>query len=674
MCGIAGFWSPAAPGDATALCARAAAMAATLAHRGPDDAGAWADPGAGLAFGHQRLSIIDLSAAGHQPMVSASGRLVLSYNGEIYNYRALRDELAAAGHAFQGNSDTEVLLAAIEAWGIRRALERLNGMFAFALWDRPTRTLTLARDRLGQKPVYYGRAGGAFVFASELKALRRHPDFDPAIDEAALALYLRFAAVPAPWSIYRGVRKLEPGHLFELDIAALRGDDLPASTPYWSAVEVARDGLADPFEGPPDASVDVLDTLLRDAVRHCLEADVPLGAFLSGGIDSSTVVACMQAERTAPVRTFTIGFHEQAYDEAQWASRVARHLGTDHTELYVSTAEAQATIPRLAQIYDEPFADSSQIPTYLVSRLARERVTVTLSGDGGDELFGGYNRYQWGRSIGQVVANVPAALRRGGAALARAVPPPGWDAAFATVTPLLPRRFRYRDAGQKIHKLAELLAARDRTELYLFLLSQWHAPQAVLNCATEPATTVHDAARWPALGGYVEDMMALDATGYLPNNILVKLDRASMAVSLESRVPLLDHRLFAFAWRLPPAVRFRDGRTKWPLRQVLRRYLPDALIERPKMGFGVPIGAWLRAGLRDWAEDLLAEHRLRDAGHFDVAAVRRTWREHLSGTRNWEHRLWAVLMFETWRDGMALSAPSERAPAPTVARPPTIAG
>lgn len=638
MCGIAGFLAPSARDAGPELEAAVRRMADCLSHRGPDDAGAWVDPAAGFAMGHRRLSILDLSETGHQPMHSSCGRYVIALNGEIYNHRQLRRELAAK---WRGTSDTEVLLAAISAWGLERTLERCNGMFAFALWDRKDRTLWLTRDRLGEKPLYYGRAQGTFVFASGMNALRAHPSLRPVIDRDALALYLRFGYVPAPHSIYQGIRKLEPGMLLRLR----PGDSEPTLRRYWDPLLVARRCSAERFPGSDSEAVARLDELLRDAVKLRMEADVPLGAFLSGGIDSSTVVALMQAQSARPVKTFTIGFREADYDEAAQARAVARHLCTEHTELTVTPLEAMRVIPSLPTVYDEPFADSSQIPTALVSALARRDVTVSLSGDGGDELFGGYNRYSWGRSIWSAVGWLPTSLRGLLCSSLTAIPPALWDRAFRAAGGVLPKRFHQRTAGDRVHKLAGVLDSPSSDAFYDRLVSLWQEPAAVVRGGTEPRQ---------ALGGLPRDvserMMIRDATGYLPDDILVKLDRAAMGVSLEARVPLLDPRVFEFAWSLPLKLKLRGGQGKWALRQVLYRYVPPALVERPKAGFGVPIGAWLRGELRPWAEDLLSEGRLQREGFFDPAPIRGLWQEHHSGRRNWQNQLWAVLMFQAWLD------------------------
>lgn len=652
MCGIVGFLSAGQwnrLGLTETLLAR---MADAIAHRGPDSAGYWCDE-AGIALGHRRLSILDLSPAGHQPMQSAGGRYVIAFNGEIYNHLELRQALEDAGvaPAWRGHSDTETLLAGFTAWGVRATLERCVGMFALALWDREAHVLTLARDRLGEKPLYYGWQGSGgdacLLFGSDLAAIRVHPAFAANINRDALAIYMRHNAIAAPHSIYQGIYKLAPGHLLTVSLARRE----PVLEQYWSLSQVAETGVGDPFGGNDAQAVDALETLLRDSVRQQMVADVPLGAFLSGGIDSSVVVALMQAQSQRPIKTFTIGFNEEGYDEATHAKAIAQHLGTDHTELYVTPEQARDVIPKLPALFTEPFADSSQIPTYLVSQLARRHVTVSLSGDAGDELFGGYNRYPFARQLWNKAAPFPFPARTIAAAGIRGVPIAAWNALLKPVRPMLPASLRMANLGDKLHKGADVLGARSIDELYLRLLSHWE-PDAVVIGANEPLT--HLRGNSLSLVGLdaVQRMMALDTMTYLPDDILVKVDRAAMGVSLETRVPMLDHRIVEFAWRLPQHLKLRDGVGKWVLREVLYRHVPRGLVERPKKGFGVPIGSWLRGPLREWAEELLSESRLRRQGYFKPAPIRRKWMEHVSGQRNWQHHLWDVLMFQAWLDGV----------------------
>lgn len=641
MCGFAGVYGRPSSED------NLRRMGLAIAYRGPDDSGIWIDPEAALGFVHRRLSIVDLSPAGHQPMASACERYIIAFNGEIYNHSDLRQSLEHPN--WRGHSDTETLLAAIATWGLEAALKQCVGMFAFALWDRKTKCLTLARDRLGEKPLYYGWQGDVFLFGSELKALKSHPAFRAEIDHDALTLFLRHNAIPAPYSIYQGIHKLPPGTFLQLH--AGKRDAQPVA--YWSAQMAAEAGQRNLFRGNDADAGAELERLLGQAVKGQMVADVPLGAFLSGGIDSSTVVALMQAQSARPVKTFTIGFNEADYNEADHAHAVARYLGTEHTELYVTPQDAMDVIPSLSAIYDEPFADSSQIPTCLVSRLARQHVTVCLSGDGGDELFGGYNRYFWARNLWRKLGWMPRPLRAAVAGVLTTVPPASWNTAFQKLEQWLPARLRYANPGDKLHKVAEILAVRSPEEIYLGLVSHWRQPVQLVPGSNEPRTLLTDPAHRVDLPDFEHRMMYLDTVTYLPDDILTKVDRAAMSVSLETRVPLLDHRLVEFAWTLPLDMKIRHGQGKWLLRQVLYRHVPQSLMERPKMGFGVPIDQWLRGPLKTWAAALIEPARLTREGIFDPAPIQRKWLEHQAGVRNWSYYLWDVLMFQAWRESDA---------------------
>ncbi|MGB7042670.1 MAG: asparagine synthase (glutamine-hydrolyzing) [Xanthobacteraceae bacterium] len=640
MCGIAGFIGAASGSDTGTI---AEAMAKSIAYRGPDDQGIWTDGECETALVHRRLSIIDLSAAGHQPMLSADERYVISYNGEVYSFQPIAAELAARGHKFRGHSDTEVILESFAVNGIEATLKRMIGMFAVALWDRRDRTLTLMRDRLGIKPLYWAKFGNTFLFGSELKALRAHPGWTPRIDQSAVAAFMRHNYIPAPRTIYEGVYKLEPGTVLT---QPWRSE--PNISRFWDARSVARDGSHNPVEGSDAELTEQLESLLKDAVSRRMIADVPLGAFLSGGVDSSTVVALMQAAKSGTVKSFSIGFDIEGYNEAPHAAAVARHLQTDHTELTVTSKEALDVIPRLADFYDEPFADSSQIPTYLVSAMTRKYVTVALSGDGGDELFAGYNRYQLTQRFWRSLSLMPRAVRKGAAAALTAVRPDRWTQILSA----LPSRLRPPQAGDKVHKAAAVLRLDSADAVYRRLVSHWE-PSEIMPQVAEPRSILDDATVAKDFPDLLERMQFLDLVTYLPDDILTKVDRASMAVALEARVPLIDHRVVEFAWRLPENVKVRNGTSKWLLRQVLNRHVPSELIERPKMGFGIPLGEWLRGPLRDWAETLLNEQRLRQAGLLDAGMVRRYWADHLDGRRNWQYLIWDVLMLEAWRERWA---------------------
>jgi asparagine synthase (glutamine-hydrolysing) len=645
MCGIAGMvdWRAATSGEALRTIGEA--MIETVRHRGPDAGDVWVEPEGGVALGQRRLAIIDLSPGGAQPMHSADRRHVITFNGEIYNYRDIRRELEATGRSMRSDSDTEVLLEACALWGVEAAIERAIGMFAFALWDRKTRTLVLARDRLGIKPLYYAATPQRVLFASQLKAFRADPQWKPTIDDDAVVGYLRHAYVAQPRTIYREAQKLAPGH-----ILTLREGLAPSPKCFWDlrGIAVAGQRRNDPVPDPNEAT-ERLDALLRDSVKLRMIADVPLGAFLSGGIDSSTVVALMQAQSTRPVKTFSIGFHESDYNEAESAKKVAAHLGTDHTEFYVEPRHALDVIPQLQDWFDEPFSDPSQIPTYLVSELTRKHVTVALSGDGGDELFAGYNRYLWAERLARSVQRVPRPLRAASSSALRALAPDTWNRLFAFV----PASWRPALPGDKLHKITTLLDNPQPDAIYRRLVSQWERPDEVAAAGEEPHGPLWDetiAGDFPEL---VPRMQFLDMVTYLPDDILTKVDRATMAVGLEGRVPLLDHRVVAYSWSLPLGFKLRGGNTKWLLRRVLDRYVPRPLIDRPKMGFGVPIDVWLRGPLREWAETLLAPARLASDGLLRVEPVRRAWREHIEGSRNWQYPLWTVLMLQAWRERWA---------------------
>ena len=639
MCGITGFWSPGGlASDASVVLGR---MTDALRHRGPDDQGAWLDPGAGIALGHRRLSIIDLSPQGHQPMISASGRFVIVFNGEIYNWQGLRREEELHGARWRGHSDTEVLLAIIERRGLEPALRACVGMFAFALWDRQDRRLALVRDRVGEKPLYYGWLGDALAFASELKALRLHPGWVGSLDRDAVALFLRHSYVPAPRSIYTGIAKAPTGAI----LTFREGSHEPDVQRYWSARDVVERGLADPLTGGMPEVLDQLDARLRETIGREMVADVPLGAFLSGGIDSSLVVALMQAQSPRPIKTFTIGFSERGYNEAEHAKAVARHLGTEHTDLYLTPAETLAVVPALPTLYDEPFADSSQVPTFLVARLARGSVTVSLSGDGGDELFGGYDRYLLANRWWSFMSMVPRVFRRVAARSLLAVTPAQWDRALGVTGA---HRLRVRPTGDRVHKFAEVLTAGGLDDLYFRLVSHWRAPEELVVGVTDAPRLALDEPNHPVTAHAASRMMYLDLISYLPDDILVKVDRATMGVSLESRAPYLDHTILEFAWRIPVPFKVSQRQGKVVLRDLLARYVPASLFERPKMGFSVPIEHWLRGPLKTWATDLLAEDGLRRDGYLDPYPVSQHWREHQSGSRNWQTLLWNILMFQAW--------------------------
>lgn len=646
MCGFAGFCQMRSGGeDMRVLATR---MSEKIAHRGPDDSGVWVDSSVGLALGHRRLSVLDLSPAGHQPMHSRGGRYIIVFNGEIYNHMVLRRKLEDQGDepCWRGHSDTETLLSCFEAWGVDDTLRAAVGMFALVVWDREARILSLARDRLGEKPLYWGWQGDVLLFGSELGALKAHPACRAEVDRDALALLLRHGYVPAPYSIYRGIHKLPAGHLLDIPL----GVERPASEPraYWSFNDVVAAGQKRPFAGTDAEAIDALENQLCASIKSQMLSDVPLGAFLSGGIDSSTIVSLMQKQSGRPVKTFTVGLDSGTYDETVYAKAVARHLGTDHTELHIQPRDAREIIPRLPVMYSEPLAADSQIPIFLISQLARQDVTVALSGDGGDELFGGYNRYLTARAVWRRMQRLPPAVRRLLSALLCTLPPAAWDKLFAVARPLLPGRLRIAIPGTKAQKLASVLSLSDEKAYFFRLSSHWNDPADVVIGAGEPRTLLTDPECWPAADSFEHWMMAMDAQTFLSEEVLTKVDRAAMASSLETRVPMLDHRVVELAWRMPLSMKIRQGKGKWLLRQVLYRHVPRELVERPKMGFGIPIDAWLRGPLRDWAEPLLAESRLNAEGFFRPAPVRKIWLEHLSGKCNWQYQLWPVLMFQAW--------------------------
>lgn len=648
MCGFAGFYGP-PHFNASKLEQVARSMADAIIHRGPDMGGVWVDPSQGIALGHRRLSILDLSSAGQQPMASASGRYIVVFNGEIYNHMDVRRVLDRAGQApvWRGHSDTETLLGAFEAWGIEASLQRCVGMFALAIWDNSHCSLTLARDRLGEKPLYYGWNAGVLMFASELKALKRHPAFSGTIDRDALASFMRYRYVPAPLSIYSGIGKLPPGMLLKVQGGNAERQGAPRA--YWSFSEVIQNAISKPWRGSDEDMLVELEERLKGAIRQQMVADVPLGAFLSGGIDSSTIVALMQSQSSRRIKTFTIGFDAAGYDEAGHAKAVARHLGTDHSEHYVTPDEALSVIPQLPLIYDEPFADASQIPTYLVARMARQHVTVSLSGDGGDELFGGYNRYHLTQRTWGMLSRFPVATRRLAAGALNMLSPSTWESILDPFQKLAPVSMQHANIGEKVRKGAMVLPAADNQHLYELLMVHW--PEMVVLGATKIQPQPR---KVPAgLTSLVEQMMALDTVGYLPDDVLCKVDRAAMAVSLETRMPFLDHRLLEFAWSLPLEIKVRNNTGKWALRQLLHRHVPMQLVERPKMGFTVPLDHWLRGPLKDWAAALIDESRLRQEGFLDSCLIQRAWKEHLSGVRNWQDKLWVVLMFQSWLEEQA---------------------
>lgn len=638
MCGIAGFYSSDSQFTEDELSHIAHKMGDSIAYRGPDDHKIWTDGPDGIGLSHRRLAIIDLSQAGAQPMTSACGQYVIAYNGEIYNTEEMRQDLSEFGLTYRGYSDTEVILESCAKFGIEATVNKMIGMFAFALWDKGTKSLTLVRDRLGIKPLYWGQFGTTFLFGSELKPLLAHPACQSDINHTAIASYLRHSYIPAPASIYQNIEKLRPGHLITFE-----KDQKPKQTCYWSLANIQQQASATPYQGNANQAIIDLEELLKDAIGRRMIADVPLGSFLSGGIDSSLVTALMQAQSDTPIRSFSIGFHEQGYNEATHAAAVAAHLGTNHTELYVTPQEVQAIIPDLPVIYDEPFADSSQLPTWIVSHMTKQHVTVALSGDGGDELFGGYTRYFIAQKISRMLFQQPAFLRKLESHLLKVLPSQYWD----HIGKLIPASKRPAHFGDKMRKLSKVLAGSEK-DYYLHLISQWDNPNQLANHGSEIETILHDPSLSEKIPNLIDRLQYLDTLTYLPDDILTKVDRASMAVSLEARVPILDHRVVEFAWKLPQEMKVHQGEGKWILKQLLYKYVPQHLIDRPKMGFGIPVGDWITGSLRDWAEDLLSEQALKKHDLVDADIVRTHWQDHLSGKCNHQYQLWNILMLQSW--------------------------
>lgn len=649
MCGIVGCWSINNPIPFENL----EAMITTLDHRGPDRKGWWVEHESGIALGHTRLSILDLSSAGNQPMESANGRYMLIFNGEIYNHLDLRKQYFAEGNRceWRGHSDTETILECLAVWGAEATLKRVIGMFAFALWDKDEKNLILARDRMGEKPLFYGWNSNILFFGSELKSFDANPIFQGEIDRSSLSSFLRFSYVPSPYSIYKNINKLLPGTYICIHTKDHNPSKRVALKPkaYWSVLEIAQLGQMQKFLGTEKDALIELQDLLAKAIQLQMISDVPLGAFLSGGIDSTLVVAIMQSLVTSPVKTFTIGYHGSNYNEAVFAKQIAHHIGTDHTELYVSPKDALEAIPLLPTIYDEPFADASQIPTYLVSRMTKKFVTVSLSGDAGDELFGGYNRHFWANRLWQRTRGIPLIIRQLLASTLTVLSADQWDIVYGQIMKIVPA-LNISLPGDKIHKLSNILYSKSKEDLYLKLVSHWRDPDKIVIGGTEHPTVIANLENWNAFDEFEHQMMYFDAVSYLTDDILQKVDRAAMSVSLETRVPFLDHRLVEFAWKLPLSLKIRNGQGKWLLRQLLSKYVPDNLTNRPKMGFGVPIDSWLRGPLREWAESLLCEKRLLDEGYFQPKLIRQKWKEHLSGRGNWQYYLWNILVFQAWLD------------------------
>jgi len=648
MCGIVGYWDNIGV-DTTII----ENMVQQITHRGPDGAGIWISEIPTLALGHRRLSIVDLTQAGYQPMLSSCKRFVITFNGEIYNHLKIRAILnnENSGFNWRGHSDTETLITALQHWGIEKTLKKLEGMFAFALWDKQKKILTLGRDRLGEKPLYYGWQNKTFMFASELKAFKKNPNFIGEIDREAISLQMRHSYIPAPFTIYKNIRKLTPGCYLNINFEKMLSNDHLSPVPYWSFSDTIKKGQQNLLCGSETDAIDGLDILLTNSVHKQMMSDVPVGAFLSGGIDSSLITALMQINSNKPINTFTIGFNESDYSEAIHAKLVSEYLGTNHNELYLSHQDALDIIPQLPTLYDEPFSDASQIPTFLLSKMTRDHVTVSLSGDGGDELFGGYNRYVWSRSIWQYLNKFPLPIRKIIQNILMTFPPLTWNKLIDNISHLLPRKMRFNNMGDKIHKLANLFDSPNQSYMYSKLISHWdNTTDLVLGLKKEPHTILSDNNKYLKELSFTENMMYIDSISYLPDDILVKVDRASMGVSLETRVPFLDHNLIEFSWKIPLHMKILEGEGKWLLKEVLYKYVPRKLVDRPKMGFGIPIDSWLRGPLREWGESLLDENKLRKQGYLNPEPIRKKWSEHQSGNRNWQYHLWDVLMFQSWLD------------------------
>ena len=657
MCGIVGIFGNLRKEDLERSINK---MSATLIHRGPDDSGTWVNEESGIAFGHQRLSIVDLSSVGHQPMISPCGKFSVIFNGEIYNHLQLREKLNNSKYkqSWRGHSDTETLVSAFSQWGIEKTLNQLVGMFAIAVWNIKTKKLYLIRDRFGEKPLYYGWSNGIFLFGSELKALRSYKGFNNEIDRSSLSLYMQYMYVPSPYSIFKDIYKLDPGCILEIDsIGAMQSPKQITSFTFnskgvgikqwYSLSDIVKNSQNNLITDENEA-VELLEKTLLESVQSQLISDVPLGAFLSGGIDSSVIVSLMQKVSKKPVETFTIGFEESAFNEAIYAKEVAKYLGTDHHELYVTASDAFKVIPHLPTLYDEPFADSSQIPTYLVSKLAKQKVTVSLSGDAGDELFGGYNRYLWGSRIWSKAKWIPPNLRSIVGGVIQKLPVSEWDKLGHS----LPNKYRVSSMGDKAHRMAHRLkTVKNLDDMYHSLVTEGYREESlVVNDGLVLETKVDNYNIISSISESEQRMMLWDSLTYLPDDILTKVDRAAMGVSLETRIPFLDHRVAELAWRLPLEMKIKNGEGKWPVRQVLYKYVPRELIERPKAGFAVPVGQWIRGPLREWASDLLDETRIQREGYFNPKLVKELWEQHLSGRHDWTPRLWAILMFQAWLD------------------------